>query len=71
MPIPQVDRQTRLPLARRRQHEGLSLSQAEIGKLAWCDVLILQFPLASLGMLAILKGWVDRVFALGRAYVGE
>jgi NAD(P)H dehydrogenase (quinone) len=44
--------------------------QAEMDKLAWCDVLILQFPVWWLGMPAILKGWVDRVFALGRAYGG-
>ncbi len=44
--------------------------QAEMDKVAWCDVLILQFPLWWLGMPAILKGWVDRVFAVGRAYGG-
>src|SRR5262245_58457416 len=42
--------------------------QAEMDKLVWCDVLILQFPLWWLGLPAILKGWVDRVFAVGRAY---
>jgi NAD(P)H dehydrogenase (quinone) len=44
--------------------------QAEMDKLAWCDVLIFQFPVWWLGMPAILKGWVDRVFAAGRAYGG-
>ena len=44
--------------------------QAEMDKLAWCDLLILQFPLWWLGLPAILKGWIDRVFALGRAYGG-
>lgn len=44
--------------------------QAEMDKLAWCDVLIFQFPFWWFGMPAILKGWVDRVFALGRAYGG-
>ena len=39
-------------------------------KLAWCEVLIFQFPLWWLGLPAILKGWVDRVFAVGRAYGG-
>lgn len=43
---------------------------AEIGKLLWCDVLIFQFPIWWLGLPAILKGWVDRVFALGVAYGG-
>ena len=44
--------------------------QAEMDKLTWCDTLVFQFPLWWLGMPAILKGWVDRVFALGRAYGG-
>ncbi|MET4119605.1 NAD(P)H dehydrogenase (quinone) [Bradyrhizobium sp. JR1.5] len=46
--------------------------KAEIEKLLWADVLILQFPLWWFSMPAILKGWVDRVFAYGFAYgVGE
>lgn len=46
--------------------------RAEIDKLLWADVLILQFPLWWFSMPAILKGWVDRVFAYGFAYgVGE
>ncbi|HWL69809.1 MAG TPA: NAD(P)H-dependent oxidoreductase [Geminicoccus sp.] len=46
--------------------------QAEIEKLRWADALILQFPLWWFTMPAILKGWVDRVFACGFAYgVGE
>jgi NAD(P)H dehydrogenase (quinone) len=45
---------------------------AEIDKLLWADVLILQFPLWWFSMPAILKGWIDRVFAYGFAYgVGE
>lgn len=44
--------------------------QAEMDKLAWCDVLVFQFPIWWLGLPAILKGWVDRVFAVGRAYGG-
>ncbi|WBL79258.1 NAD(P)H-dependent oxidoreductase [Bradyrhizobium xenonodulans] len=44
----------------------------EIEKLLWADALILQFPLWWFSMPAILKGWVDRVFAYGFAYgVGE
>jgi NAD(P)H dehydrogenase (quinone) len=44
----------------------------EIENLLWADVLILQFPLWWFSMPAILKGWVDRVFAYGFAYgVGE
>jgi NAD(P)H dehydrogenase (quinone) len=46
--------------------------KAEIEKLLWADVLILQFPLWWFSMPAILKGWVDRVYAYGFAYgVGE
>lgn len=41
---------------------------AEMAKLAWCDALILQFPLWWFSLPAILKGWVDRVFAMGRIY---
>ena len=45
---------------------------AEQEKLLWADVLILQFPLWWYSMPAILKGWVDRVYAYGFAYgVGE
>jgi NAD(P)H dehydrogenase (quinone) len=37
-------------------------------KLKWCDFLILQFPLWWFSMPAIMKGWVDRVFAMDFAY---
>ncbi|GAA5234906.1 NAD(P)H-dependent oxidoreductase [Verticiella sediminum] len=41
-------------------------------KLRWADALILQFPLWWYSMPAILKGWIDRVYACGFAYgVGE
>jgi NAD(P)H dehydrogenase (quinone) len=51
------------------QHDGYSAElQAEMDKLAWCEALIFQFPLWWFGVPAILKGWVDRVFAVGRAY---
>ena len=43
---------------------------AEQEKLAWCDALVLQFPLWWFGLPAVLKGWVDRVFAMGTAYGG-
>jgi NAD(P)H dehydrogenase (quinone) len=53
-------------------HDGFASDiQAEMDKLFWCDVLILQFPLWWFGLPAILKGWVDRVFASGgRIYGG-
>ncbi|AJP58696.1 NAD(P)H dehydrogenase [Pandoraea vervacti] len=41
-------------------------------KLRWADTVIFQFPLWWFSMPAILKGWVDRVYAYGFAYgVGE
>ena len=53
------------------EHDGFVPElQAEMDKLDWCDVLILQFPLWWLGLPAILKGWVDRVLVVGRAYGG-
>ena len=42
----------------------------EIEKLEWCDTLIMQFPLWWFGLPGILKGWVDRVFVMGRIYGG-
>ena len=44
--------------------------QREMCRLAACDVLVLQFPIWWLGMPAILKGWIDRVFAIGVTYGG-
>lgn len=45
---------------------------AEQQKLDRADMLILQFPLWWFSMPAIMKGWVDRVYACGFAYgVGE
>ncbi len=44
-----------------------SLKQ-EMDKLEWCDTLIFNFPLWWFGLPAILKGWVDRVFAMGFSY---
>ncbi|MBV7486905.1 NAD(P)H-dependent oxidoreductase [Bordetella sp. BOR01] len=44
----------------------------EQDKLRWADAVILQFPLWWYSMPAILKGWIDRVYACGFAYgVGE
>ena len=45
---------------------------AEQDKLRWADAVILQFPLWWFTMPAILKGWIDRVYAYGFGYgVGE
>jgi NAD(P)H dehydrogenase (quinone) len=45
--------------------------EREMKKLEWCDLMIWQFPLWWFGLPGILKGWVDRVFAMGRTYGGE
>src|SRR5438876_465948 len=42
--------------------------KAEMEKLVWADFLIFQFPLWWFSVPAILKGWVDRVFAMGFSY---
>ena len=45
---------------------------AEQRKLLWADAVVLTFPLWWFGVPAILKGWIERVFAYGFAYgVGE
>jgi NAD(P)H dehydrogenase (quinone) len=52
-------------------HDGFAPDlRAEMDKLFWCDTLILQFPLWWFGLPAILKGWVDRVFASGGCIYG-
>ncbi|MFM0172500.1 NAD(P)H-dependent oxidoreductase [Paraburkholderia sediminicola] len=51
------------------QSKDIELEQE---KLVWADAVILQFPLWWFTMPAILKGWVERVYAYGFAYgVGE
>lgn len=42
--------------------------KAEMDKFLRCDLLIFNFPLWWFGLPAILKGWVDRVFAMGTVY---
>lgn len=44
--------------------------QSEMDKVAACDLLLFVFPLWWYGMPAIMKGWIDRVFAAGFAYGG-
>jgi len=45
--------------------------EAELRKMEACDLMIWQFPLWWFSLPGILKGWVDRVFAMGRTYGGE
>jgi NAD(P)H dehydrogenase (quinone) len=42
--------------------------EGELQKLEWCDLMIWQFPLWWFSLPGILKGWVDRVFVMGRTY---
>jgi len=44
--------------------------ESEIKKMEGCHLMIWQFPLWWFGLPAVLKGWVDRVFAMGRTYGG-
>jgi NAD(P)H dehydrogenase (quinone) len=44
--------------------------RAEMDKVSQADFLLLNFPLWWFSVPAILKGWVDRVFAMGFAYGG-
>ncbi|MFO1024397.1 MAG: NAD(P)H-dependent oxidoreductase [Acetobacteraceae bacterium] len=53
------------------EHGGFAPElEAEIRKLESADLLIFQFPIWWFGLPAILKGWVDRVFVMGRIYGG-
>ncbi len=51
------------------EHDGFAPDvAAEIAKLKWADLMIWQFPLWWFSVPAMLKGWVDRVFAMGSVY---
>lgn len=45
-----------------------TMLKAEMEKLEWCDTLIFNFPIWWFGLPAMMKGWVDRVFAMGFSY---
>ena len=58
------------------QASGGSLTRAEVEdyvrRLETAEALVLSFPTWCFGLPAILKGWIDRVYAFGFAYgVGE
>jgi NAD(P)H dehydrogenase (quinone) len=40
----------------------------EMEKVRWADMLIFQFPIYFTGFPAIMKGWIDRIFAAGFAF---
>lgn len=52
-------------------HSTASDIQAELAKLLWCDLLILNFPVFWCGPPAIMKGWFDRVLLSGAVYGGR
>lgn len=61
-------------LEQRKGFESGTLAEdirGEIEKVEWCDMLILNFPIFWFSAPAILKGWIDRVFASGRFYGGK
>ena len=61
--------ESKLAYERGTQREDIAREQQ---KLLWADTVILQFPLWWFSMPAIMKGWVERVYAYGFAYgVGE
>ncbi|HZR34492.1 MAG TPA: NAD(P)H-dependent oxidoreductase [Nevskia sp.] len=65
--VPSED--SRRAYARGRQSPDIA---AEQDKLRWADAVLLQFPLWWFSLPAILKGWVERVYAYGFGYgVGE
>ena len=70
--FPQRDPQERLVYHRASgdaYHGGTQSPEVadEQAKLLWADAVVLQFPLWWFSMPAIMKGWVDRVFAHGFA----
>lgn len=61
-------------LEQRHNHEAGTLAAdiaAEVDKVQWCDLLILNFPLYWFSVPAILKGWIDRVMISGLFYGGK
>ena len=75
--FPDRDPHARLDLTHDSKHAFETGTQTadiagEQEKLLWADAVLLQFPLWWFSMPAILKGWVERVYAYGLAYgVGE
>jgi NAD(P)H dehydrogenase (quinone) len=71
--FPQGDSSTPFNYARESRRAFAAGTQSpevaeEQRKLLWANVVVLQFPLWWYSMPAILKGWVDRVYAFGFAY---
>lgn len=62
---PEISRATSHAFAAGTLAEDIRVEQ---DRLRWADTLVLQFPLWWYSTPAILKGWIDRVFAKGFAY---
>ena len=65
---PSIFRQQLEELHAAEQHSFSPQIEQEIRKIEWCDLMIWQFPLWWFSLPAVFKGYVDRVFAMGRAY---
>ena len=65
---PAVFRQQLEELHAAEHHTFSPQIEQEIRKIEWCDLMIWQFPLWWFSLPAVFKGYVDRVFAMGRAY---
>jgi NAD(P)H dehydrogenase (quinone) len=61
----QYDREQKAAVSNRTFRADIA---EEIEKVLWCDLLVLQFPLWWYSTPAIMKGWIDRVFANGLMY---
>jgi NAD(P)H dehydrogenase (quinone) len=61
----QYDREQKYAVEQRTFSDDIA---AEIDKVLWCDLLLLQFPLWWYSVPAIMKGWFDRVFVNGLMY---
>lgn len=59
------ERASKLAFATGTQSQDIAVEQE---KLLWADAVIFQFPMWWFSMPAILKGWVERVFAYGFGY---
>lgn len=53
---------------RRRDLDKVEATRAHRELVAWCDAMVLVYPVWWGGFPAVLKGWIDRVFVSGLTY---
>ncbi len=53
---------------RRRDLDKVEYTRAHRELVAWCDAMVLVYPVWWGGFPAMLKGWIDRVFVSGLTY---